>query len=57
MTQNELAEALGVSQTSIVNWEQDLSGCSAGKLVEMSNIFGVSLDYLYGLTDVRGRLK
>lgn len=55
MTQAELAEAVGVSKASIVTWEQDLSGCSAGKLLDMANIFGVTLDYLYGLTDDRGR--
>lgn len=55
MTQAELAEALGVSQASIVTWEQDCRSCSTAKFVDMCNIFGVSLDYLYGLTDRRER--
>jgi len=45
-SQEELAEKLGVSRQSVSKWESAMSIPDMGRIVEMSNIFGVSTDYL-----------
>ena len=45
-SQEELAEKLGVSRQSVSKWESAMSTPDMGRIVEMSNIFGVSTDYL-----------
>lgn len=54
MSQQDLAEALGVGVTSIVRWEKSLDTCSLKNILEMSGIFDCSIDYLVGRTDLRG---
>lgn len=54
-SQTELAEMIGVSLQSIRNWEKDIGQCSGSNLLALCNVFGVSLDYLVGLTDRRER--
>lgn len=51
LTQPELANKLGVSTQSIQNWERDIGSCPIRILVEMTEIFNCSADYLVGLTD------
>lgn len=51
MTQPELANKLGVSTQSIQNWEKDIGSCPIRVLIEMTEIFNCSADYLVGLTD------
>lgn len=46
MTQEELAEKLNVSRQSISKWEGSLSTPDLNKVIAMSNIFGVTTDYL-----------
>lgn len=53
LSQKELAEALGVSDKSVANWEQDIGSCSVRQLMAMSNIFKCSADYLTGRTEAR----
>lgn len=56
MSQKDLAQAMGVSATTIVNWESDIGQMSIKNLLAMSNIFGCSADYLIGRTEVRRSL-
>lgn len=46
LTQEQLAEKLDVSRQSISKWEGALSITDTDKLLALSNIFGVSVDYL-----------
>ena len=45
-SQEELAEQLGVSRQSVSKWEGGQSLPDMDKIVRMSNLFGVSTDYL-----------
>ena len=49
-TQLELAEMIGVSRTSITNWEKGIRTPNFMKIVNLSNALDVSTDYL--LTDL-----
>ena len=53
LSRKELAEALGVSEKSVQNWENDIGTCSVRQLMAMSNIFKCSADYLTGRTEAR----
>ena len=46
LSQEELAEKLGVSRQSISKWEGAQSVPDMGRVVQMSELFGVSTDYL-----------
>lgn len=46
MSQDELSDCLGVSRQSISKWENDSSVPELERLVQMADIFGVSLDAL-----------
>ena len=46
LSQEALADSLGVSRQAISKWENSMSVPELEKLVQMSEIFGVSLDYL-----------
>lgn len=46
LSQDELAGALGVSRQSVSKWENDASVPELDNLVQMSELFGVSLDEL-----------
>ena len=45
-SQEELAEKLGVSRQSISKWESAQSAPDMNRIIKMSEIFGVSTDYL-----------
>ena len=45
-SQEELAEQLGVSRQSVSKWESAQSIPDMGRIVQMSELFGVSTDYL-----------
>lgn len=45
-SQEELAEKLGISRQSVSKWESGMSIPDLERIVKMSNIFGVSTDYL-----------
>ena len=51
LTQNELAERLGVSQQTISKYENGSREPDLENLIRMSKIFHVTTDYLLGLTD------
>lgn len=46
MTQNDLAEKLNVSRQAVSRWEMGTAMPDVDNLVTMSDLFGVSLDYL-----------
>ncbi len=46
MSQEELADKLGVSRQSVSKWESMQSIPDINKIIELSKIFGVSTDYL-----------
>ena len=48
MSQDALAEALGVSRQSVSKWENNAAVPELEKLIKMSELFGVTLDELVG---------
>ena len=46
MTQEDLAERLEVSRQAVGKWVNDKGMPEVGKIVQISNLFGVSMDYL-----------
>ena len=49
MTQLQLAEALGTSQTSVSLWENDINSISTPYLIKLCRYFGVSADDVLGI--------
>lgn len=54
-TREDVAKMVGVSKNSVKNWEDDIGTCKGAHLLILSNVFGVSVDYLLGITDERAR--
>lgn len=54
VSQSDLAKALGISNRTISMYEQKNSEPNIETLVKIANYFGVTTDYLVGLTDVKG---
>jgi len=52
MTQEEFAEYMEVSRQAVSKWELDKSLPDVGKLLKMSELFQVSIDYLLKGTEV-----
>ena len=50
-TQHALARELGVSRSSVNAWEMGISTPSVERIVDISNYFHVTVDYLLGLDD------
>lgn len=50
MTQADLAKKLNITRSSVNAWEMGLSTPSTTYIVELSQLFGVSTDYLLGLS-------
>ncbi|WP_281657517.1 helix-turn-helix domain-containing protein [Collinsella stercoris] len=53
MSQEEVAEELGVHVNSVRQWESNSVQPSSMSLISLSRLFGCSPDYLLGLTDER----
>ena len=51
LTQTDLANKLGISRSAVNSWEMSLSTPSLSNLIEMSNIFKVSIDYLVSASE------
>lgn len=51
--QSDLAKRLKVGQATISNWETGRYEPDQDALREMSKIFGVSIDYILGNTDIK----
>lgn len=54
--QSKLASLLTVRQNTVSNWETGRSEPDQDALREMSKIFGVSIDYILGNTDIKNPL-
>ena len=52
-TCEEVAKMLGVHENTVQNWEKDIGTCKGTTLLSLSSIFGVSVDYLLGISDER----
>lgn len=50
MTQTDLARRLGISRSAVNSWEMALSSPSLTNIVEMTQIFHVSADYILTLS-------
>lgn len=50
MTQEALANALGVTNQAVSKWESDQSCPDIALLPTLADLFGVSIDYLFGRT-------
>ena len=46
LTQEQLAEQLGVTRQAVSRWESDSAYPETDKIVRMASLFGVSCDYL-----------
>lgn len=51
LSQMQLAEATGISQSALARWELGKTEPTATGLVTLSKYFGESVDYLLGLED------
>ena len=51
LTQTELAEQLGMSQTGYSKYETGENDVPTAILIRLSELYGTSVDYLLGLTD------
>lgn len=49
MSQRELAEKIGTTQTSISNWENNPLSMNAENIVKLAMFFGVSSDDILGI--------
>ncbi|MGM9642922.1 MAG: helix-turn-helix domain-containing protein [Eubacteriales bacterium] len=54
MTQEQLAEALGVTFASVSKWERGVATPELNLIAEMADLFGVSLDALVGFEVMNG---
>ncbi len=50
-TQTYLAKRLGISRSAVNSWEMSLSSPSIANIIEMTEIFHVSADYLLSTSD------
>ena len=57
MTQRELAEILGMSQTGYSKYETGENDIPTEILIRLSKIYNVSIDYLLDQTDCKKRYK
>ena len=51
LSQKFVAMALGVASPSVCNWESGKTQPTSENLVALANLFGVSSDYLLGMSD------
>ena len=50
-SQEELAERIGVTRQAVSRWESDSAKPDADKIITVCDLFGVSADYLLGLSN------
>ena len=51
ITQDRLAQETGLSQAALANWENGKRSPSAAVIITLAKYFGVTTDYLLGVTD------
>lgn len=52
LSQMELSEKIGLSQSAIARYELNKTEPKASDIIRLSEFFGVSADYLLGLSDI-----
>lgn len=57
LTQNEIASKLGVSGQTILNWENKIYEPKISQLIELADLFGVSIDYLVERKSMPNRIE
>ncbi len=53
LSQQELAQKLGVNQTAVSQWERGVTTPSSVVMVNLCKLWGVTPDFLLGLSDER----
>lgn len=53
ISQKELGEIFNVAQNTISNWEKGSREPDASTLLKLADLFGVSVDYILGRTDIK----
>lgn len=48
LRQDDIAEALGVAQQTVLKWENGKTEPKASQIVKLSNVLGVPIDALFG---------
>lgn len=56
LTQKQLAEKIGVKNYTVANWEQGRTVPAIEDLIELSDFFECSIDFLIGRTDETGNI-
>lgn len=51
LSASKLGKEIGVSDASIINWENNVNDIKGEYIVRLARYFGVSADYLLGLED------
>ena len=51
LSQKEVAERLGIHQSNVSDWENNISRPDYEKLIELANIYNVTLYQLLGIND------
>lgn len=51
----ELGKLVGVSKVSVWQWENGINYPNNNILIKLSDLFGVSIDYLLGRTDIKNK--
>ena len=51
LTQQQVADKMGIRQSNVSDWENDISRPEYEKLVELSKLYGVSVYELLGVPD------
>lgn len=54
LSQQQLAAKLGQSQSAIAKWELSKTEPTASAIIKVAKFFGVSSDFLLGITDEYG---
>lgn len=57
LTQKQLGERVGLSETQVRAIENGRRNTSINTCIELADLFGVSIDYLVAQTDIPTRLK
>jgi transcriptional regulator with XRE-family HTH domain len=52
VTQKQLAEELGITQSAIANWERRSVTLSPEQIATLSRVLGISLDELFGTNSI-----
>ena len=56
-TKTDVAKAVGATRRAVYGWESDTMTPAIASIVRLAQLFGVSTDYLLGLTDAQSRTE